>query len=104
MKKLYILALMVAFLFTSAVADDDPGATCTSAEIAHYSSCVCCLGQMCMELGRGKNSFSLDWDPRRETTGNAGYDKLMKPFARDKFDLKVNLAEFGLDLDEEIKG
>ena len=87
-----------------AVAADDPGATCTSAEIAHYSSCVCCLGQMCMELGRGKKSFSLDWDPRRETTGNAGYDKLMKPFARDKFDLKVNLAEFGLDLDEEIKG
>jgi hypothetical protein len=57
-----------------------------------------------MELGRGKKSFSLDWDPCRETTGNAEYDKLMKPFARDKFDLKVNLAEFGLDLDKEIKG
>ena len=87
-----------------AIAADDPGATCTSAEIAHYSSCVCCLGQMCMDLGRGRKSFSLDWDPCRETTGNAGYDKLMKPFARDKFDLKVNLAEFGLDLDKEIKG
>jgi hypothetical protein len=56
-----------------------------------------------MELGRGKKSFSLDWDPCKETTGNAEYDKLMKPFARDKFDLKVNLAEFGLKVEDEIK-
>jgi predicted dehydrogenase len=87
-----------------AVAADDPSATCTSAEIAHRSSSVCCLGQMCMELGRGRKSFSLDWDPCRETTGSAEYDRLMKPFARDKFDLKVNLAEFGLDLDREMRG
>ena len=58
---------------------------------------------MCMELGRGKKSFSLDWNPNTESTGNAEYDKLMKPFARDKFDLRVNLAEFGLDLDKELK-
>jgi hypothetical protein len=57
-----------------------------------------------MDLGRGKKSFSLDWNPCTETTGNAEYDKLMKPFARDKFDLKVNLAEFGLEFDKEIKG
>jgi hypothetical protein len=87
-----------------AVTADDPSATCTSAEIAHRSSSVCCLGQMCMELGRGRKSFSLDWDPCRETTGSAEYDRLMKPFARDKFDLKVNLAEFGLDLDREMRG
>ena len=86
-----------------AIVADDPEATCTSAEIAHRSSCVCCIGQMCMELGRGKKSFSLDWNPNTESTGNAEYDKLMKPFSRDKFDLRVNLAEFGLDLDKELK-
>jgi hypothetical protein len=56
-----------------------------------------------MELGRGKKSFSLDWDAAKETTGNKEYDKLMKPFARDKFDLRVNLAEFGLKLENELK-
>jgi predicted dehydrogenase len=86
-----------------AIVAGDPEAACTSAEIAHRSSCVCCIGQMCMELGRGKKSFSLDWNPDAESTGNAEYDKLMKPFARDKFDLRVNLAEFGLDLDKELK-
>jgi hypothetical protein len=57
-----------------------------------------------MELGRGKKSFSLGWDAGRETTGNAEYDKLMEPFARDKFDLKVNLGEWGYDYSELIKG
>jgi len=59
---------------------------------------------MCMELGRGKSSFSLKWDSQRECTGNAEADALMKPFANGKFDLKVNLAEFGLDFDKIIKG
>jgi predicted dehydrogenase len=81
----------------------DATKTVTTAEIAHRSSCVCCLGQMCMELGRGKKSFALDWDSAKETTGNAEYDKLMIPFARDKYDLKVNLGEFGLDYDDMIK-
>ena len=52
---------------------------------------------MCMELGRGrKDGFSLNWDVKRETTGNAEYDALMKPFANGKFNLDANLAEFGL--------
>ena len=44
------------------------------------------------------------WDAAKETTGNAAADALMKPFARDKYDLKVNLKEFGLDFDEVMKG
>ena len=89
--------------FLECVRDNTPGDTVTSAEIAHRSTSTCCLGQMCMELGRGKKSFSLDWDAAKETTGNKEYDKLMKPFARDKFDLRVNLAEFGLKLENELK-
>jgi predicted dehydrogenase len=87
-----------------AVLSRNAGATVTSAEIAHRSTSACSLGQMCMELGRGKKSFSLGWDAGRETTGNAEYDKLMEPFARDKFDLKVNLGEWGYDYSELIKG
>ena len=65
---------------------------------------MCSLGQMCMEMGRGKSSFALKWDAAKESTGNAVADALMKPFARDKYDLKVNLKEFGLDFDEVMKG
>ena len=54
---------------------------------------------MCMELGRGrKDGFTLDGDAARETTGNAEQDALMEPFSNGKFDLKVNLAEFGIDI------
>ena len=53
---------------------------------------------MCMELGRGKQSFRLDWDAEKESTGNADHDRLMKPFSNGKFDLGVNLAEFGLSI------
>jgi hypothetical protein len=87
----------------NAIRINDATATATTAEIAHRSSCVCCLGQMCMELGRGKKSFALNWDSKKESTGNAEYDKLMTPFARDKYDLKVNLGEFGLDYDDMVK-
>jgi hypothetical protein len=38
-----------------------------------------------MELGRGRKEFSLSWDPKRETTGKAEYDAMMKPFARGRF-------------------
>ncbi len=77
----------------------------TDAEGGHRSTSICSLGQMCMELGRGrKDGFKLDWDVAKETTGNAEYDRLMKPFACDKFDLAVNLKEFGLKFDDVLRG
>ena len=58
-----------------------------------------------MELGRGRrDGMSLDWDIKRETTGKAEYDALMKPFANGRFDLEVNLSEFGLDCNTVMKG
>ena len=70
-----------------AVLARDPSKTVTNAEEGHLSTALCSLGQMCMELGRGKREFSLSWDAVRETTGNAAADALMKPFARGRFDL-----------------
>ena len=88
-----------------AVLAEDPTMTATNAEGGHLSTAMCSLGQMCMELGRGrKEGFSLAWDPATESTGNAKADALMKPFANGKFDLKVNLAEFGLDFNKIVKG
>ena len=87
-----------------AVAAQDPSMTVTNAELAHRSTSMCSLGQMCMELGRGRKAgFRLAWDAAKESTGSADADALMKPFARDKFDLKVNLADFGLKFDEIVK-
>jgi hypothetical protein len=87
-----------------AVKASDPSMTVTNALGGHLSTAMCSLGQMCMELGRGMSSYTLKWDAKKEMTGNAAADALMKPFARDKFDLKVNLREFGLDFDEVMKG
>ena len=87
-----------------AVKAGDPKMTVTNALGGHLSTAMCSLGQMCMELGRGKKSYSLKWNPAKESTGDAAADALMKPFARDSFDLKVNLKEFGLDFDEVMKG
>ena len=87
-----------------AVKANDPSMTVTNALGGHLSTAMCSLGQMCMELGRGKSSFSLKWDAAKETTGDVAADALMKPFARDKYDLKVNLKEFGLDFDDVMKG
>jgi len=87
-----------------AIAAGDPGMTVTNAEEAHRSTSMCSLGQMCMELGRGKRSFSLSWNTARESTGLAEADAMMKPFARGKFDLRVNLAKFNLDLETVLKG
>ena len=70
-----------------AVLAGDPSMTVTNAEEGHRSTSLCSLGQMCMELGRGRREFSLSWDAARETTGNAAADALMKPFARGRFDL-----------------
>jgi len=77
---------------------EDPSMTVTNAEDGHRSTSLCSLGQMCMELGRDKSSFSLAWDGTQERTGNADADALMKPFANGRYDLNVNLAEFGLDI------
>ena len=87
-----------------AVRIGDPSATATNAEGGHLSTALCSLGQMCMELGRGKKDFSLSWDAKNETTGNSAADAMMKPFARGKFDLNANLKEFGLDLCTVLKG
>ena len=88
-----------------AIAANDPSLTATNAEEGHRSTALSSLGMMCMELGRGrKDGFSLNWDTRRETTGKAEYDALMKPFASGKFDLNVNLAEFGMDFCQVLNG
>ena len=88
-----------------AVVAEDPVLTTTKAEVGHRSTSVCSLGQMCMELGRGrKEGFKLAWDPKTEKTGNPKADAMMKPFANGKFDLNVNLAEFGLKFADVMKG
>ena len=86
-----------------AVAANDPSRTVTSAEEGHRSTALSSLGMMCMELGRGrKDGFTLAWDAARETTGNAEHDKLLEPFANGKYDLKANLAAFGIDYDDAL--
>ena len=88
-----------------AILANDPSMTATNAEGGHRSTSMCSLGQMCMELGRGrKDGFSISWNAKKESTGNAAADAMMKPFANGKFDLKVNLAEFGLDFNTVMKG
>jgi len=88
-----------------AVVANNPTMTATNAEGGHRSTSLCSLGQMCMELGRGrKDGFHLAWDAKKEATGNPKADALMKPFANGKYDLKVNLAEFGLDYNTIMKG
>ncbi len=85
-----------------AVAAADPTRTATNAEEGHRSTALSSLGMMCMELGRGrKDGASLNWDSASETTGNAEYDKLMKPFGNGQFNLNANLVEFGLNYDGE---
>ena len=79
-----------------AIRAEDPAMTVTSAEEGHRSTSACSLGHMVMELGRGKEKgAAISWDPVRETTGDGTADALMKPFARDRFDLNVTLARFG---------
>ena len=74
------------------VAREDPSYTVTCAEEAQRSSSVCCLGQMCMQLGRGKSEFALNWNPKIESTGNIEADALMTPFARGRFNLDAAVA------------
>ena len=80
-----------------AIVADDPTRTATNAREGHLSTALSSLGLMCMEVGRGKRDGArLDWNGAAEVTGNADADRLMEPFANGPFDLKANLAEFGL--------
>ena len=82
----------------------DPASTVTNAEIAQRSSSVCCLGQMCMELSRGKkDGASLKWCPKKETTCCEAAKKMLKPFARGEYDLAKTLARFGKDISAILK-
>ena len=104
MKPMYVRSQQIHVNnWLDAVAANDPTMTVTNAEGGHRSTSLCSLGQMCMELGRGKKDFSLDWDAAKESTGNAEADRLMKPLANGKFDLNVNLAEFGLTFDDVVR-
>lgn len=83
----------------------DPAHTVTNAEEAQRSSTACCLGQMCMELGRGKkDGASVKWRPENETTDCPKAAALMKPFSRGKYDLRAELARYGFDYDKVLRG
>ena len=66
---------------------EDPSWTVTNAEEAQRSSTACCLGNMCMKLGR-----DVAWDPRTEKSSTPGAAELMKPFRRGKFNLDRAIA------------
>ena len=82
----------------------DPSYTATNAAIAQSSSTACCLGQMCMELSRGKkDGASLKWCPKTETTCCEAAQKMLKPFARGEYDLAKTLKRFGKDIASFLK-
>ncbi len=77
----------------------DPLRTVTNAEVAQRSSTACCLGQMCMELSRGKSGgASLKWCPEKETTCCTAAQSMLKPFARGEYDLEKTLRRFNFKL------
>jgi predicted dehydrogenase len=87
-----------------AIARQDPRYTVATAEEAHQSTAFCSLGRMCMELGRGKaGGATLNWDAKREVSGDPKADAMLAPFARGKYDLHVPLAAAGLSYDKMIK-
>ena len=69
------------------IAREDPSFTVTNAEEAQRSSTVCCLGQMCMKLGR-----EVVWDAKAETSSTPGAAELMKPFRQGRFNLDRAVA------------
>ena len=72
---------------------EDPSYTVTNAEEAQRSSSVCCLGQMCMKLGRGRaGGASVAWDAATESSTTAGVSELKKPFRRGKYNLDRAIA------------
>ena len=88
-----------------AIRAGDPSMTATNAEIAQRSSTACCLGQMCMELGCGKkDGATLKWCAKAEKTCCAEAQKLMKPFARGKYNLPDELKRYGFCYDKVLRG
>ena len=47
-------------------------------------------------VGASELGFAAGQTFRKITIAKTDYDRMMKPFANGKFDLNVNLAEFGL--------
>ena len=87
-----------------AIAREDPSYTVTDAEGGHKSTAFCSLGRMCMELSRGrKDGGYLNWDAKKEVSGNAEADRMLVPFARGKYDLRNSLKAAGLCYDKMIK-
>ncbi len=83
-----------------AVRAGDPELTATNAEAAQRSSTVCCLGQMCMKLGR-----TVNWDAKNESVGNdKEAAKLMVPFARGKYNVDAELARYGIRTEDVLRG
>ena len=75
------------------IAREDPSYTVTNAEEAQRSSSVCCLGRMCMALGKGKaNGASVSWDAATEKSSTPGTAELMKPFRRGRYNLDKAIA------------
>ena len=88
-----------------AIRAGDPTMTVTNAEEAQRSSTACCLGQMCMELGRGKkDGATVKWCAEKEDTCCPAARKLMTPFSRGQYDLCVELARYGFDYNKVLKG
>ena len=87
-----------------AIARQDPQYTVCDAEGAHKSTAFCSLGRMCMELGRGKKEgASLAWNAKQELSNNAEANKMLVPFARGKYDLRLPLAAAGFDYEKMVK-
>ena len=88
-----------------AIRAGDPTMTVTNAEEAQRSSTACCLGQMCMELGRGKkDGATVKWCAEKEDACCPEARKLMTPFSRGQYDLCVELARYGFDYSKVLKG
>ena len=86
-----------------AIRAGDPAATVTNAEEAQRSSTACCLGQMCMELGRGKKDATVKWNPAKEDTCCPEAKRLMKPFARGTYNLVDELKRYGFSYDKVLR-
>ncbi len=83
-----------------AVRAGDPTLTATNAEAAQRSSTACCLGQMCMKLGR-----TVNWDAAKESVGNdTEAAKLMIPFSRGKYNIFSELAGYGIKVEDVLRG
>lgn len=83
----------------------DPSHTVTNAEAAQRSSTACCLGRMCMELSRGKkDGATVAWNPKQENTDDPKARKLMVPFSRGRYDVRLELARYGFDYDDVLRG